>query len=375
MPLGASAFELGRLVSAAHSVVAAELSRRTGKSVGPALLRDRLAESVRELNAQLTTDKGRRANGYLNDPRLQLAYLAHHLPMHAAKTSVLIREVAPARPAAETVCILDVGAGPLSASLGALMAWPGKAEIHGVDRATGMMRMGQDVLGKLAPEARAVLHAASVREVPALARKVKPHLVVAANVIGELAREERAEFLVKTWDALPEGSHFLVMEPGTRVHGQGLVEAREALRAAREVHIAAPCIGHPRCPLLGSKDWCHADRLAQWPHEYLDVARRAGLAPQELKFSYLWLTRKPAEKTPSPLLRLIGGPMSPRPGVTLRYACGAQGRVTLEGGSGSPWTDCPGSAGGCHRNQRAQRGAEQNGSPRAPAEPSASTAG
>jgi len=334
--------ELDRLVNAARAVVTEELSRRTGRPVGPGTLQSRLAEGLRELNAQLTHDRESRRSGYLSLPPLQLAYLAHHFPMHAAKVALLCREYLAERPVTSgPLRIMDVGAGPLSAAAGAVLALGGPAEIIAVDRATQMMKLGDLALKRMFSDVTTTLKTAGVRDVPQDMRLFKPHLTIAANVIGELTPPERQDFLMRAWDALEEGTHLLIVEPGTRIHSQGLVDAREALRLARRINILGPCMASVDCPLVGSRDWCHAEREAQFPKAYLEIARSAGLTPESLKFSHLWLAKLPPPKRATNILRIIGGPMTPDPRTVLRYACGPHGRVTLEAPPGGVLTTSP----------------------------------
>lgn len=326
-----------RLTAAAQRVALRVLAERLRRPVPPAVLLERLALGLRTLNELLTSRRGDRHGDYLSDPRLALAYLAHHLPMHAAKVALLVQETCPVRPVppAEPVRILDVGAGPLSAALGAVWAWGGTpARVVALDRVGSMMRLGLDVLRELFPSVEATLETAGVDQAPRLARALSPHLTVLANVLGELgdgvrAVGHRASLLQRLVEAAPPDGHVLVVEPGTRLHGQQLVAVREALRQDGGMHVWGPCVGFPACPLLGREDWCHAERNLPWPKDYVALANMAGIRADRLKFSWLWLSRTPPPAPAPGLLRLIGGTMTPRPREHLRYACGPRGMLTL----------------------------------------------
>jgi hypothetical protein len=326
-----------RLTHAAQQVALRALAGRLRRPVPPAVLLERLADGLRTLNELLTSRRGDRHGDYLSDPRLGLAYLAHHLPMHAAKVALLVAETCPARPGApgSPLRILDVGAGPLSAGLGALMAWGGTpARLVALDRVGSMMRLGLEVVKDLYPQVDAVLETAGVEAAPRLAKALQPHLTLLANVVGELgegprALAQRAALLQRLLEAAPADGHVLIVEPGTRIHGQQLVAVRELLRSDGGMHVWGPCVGFPACPLLGREDWCHAERQVPWPGDYVNLANRAGIRADRLKFSWLWLSRTPPPAAPAGLLRLIGGTMTPRPKEALRYACGARGMVTL----------------------------------------------
>jgi precorrin-6B methylase 2 len=256
-----------------------------------------------------------------------MAYLAHHFPMHAAKVALLTQENLPLS-RQEPLRILDIGAGPLSASVGAVLTWERTAHVLALDRARAMMQLGAKTMSLLAPHVEVMLEAGNASAAPELMQRFQPHLVLAANVLGEVPNA--ASLAARLWDALPQDSHLLLLEPGTRIHSQNLIRIRETLRQQRDVTLLAPCLGQPACPLANTTDWCHTQRRVTWPQEYLELARRAGLNPEALKFSYLWLARTHVNPNPRDALRVIGGAMAPRPNVTLRYACGPSGRVTLE---------------------------------------------
>src|SRR5205814_1743583 len=79
--------------------------------------------------------------------------------------------------------ILDVGAGPLSASAGALVALGAPVRIHAIDRAEQMMQLGKRALHALpgGSETQVVLETADVRAAIARMRRFAPWLTVLGN--------------------------------------------------------------------------------------------------------------------------------------------------------------------------------------------------
>jgi hypothetical protein len=365
---------VARWCAASRAVAEAELHRRAGRRLSPRETEARLAEGLRRLNALLTRDRATRRASYLSDPPLMLAYLCHHFPVHAAKVAILCRENL-ATPPARPWRVLDVGAGPLSACAGALAAFPGPALVHAVDLSGTMMRLGLRVLEALCPDAQVTLEVATAQ---AVAARTPPaagvDLLVMANVLGELGGSghddhERLSVCQGLLRAAPR--HVLLLEPGTRIHAQALVRVRERILAWGDGGdgwtVAAPCVGQPACPMLRGPHWCHADREITWPDAYLRLARAAGLQPESLRFSSLWLTRDPVPPHPPGTLRLVGGPMDPGDGRLLRYACGPQGRVTLAGRGGhaaEAWARAP--RGALTRVSRETTVVEGDTAPRAP---------
>ena len=320
------------LCAAALATAAQQLRARARRSLSDAAVGARLAEGLRLLHGQLTRDRARRAKGYLSDPRLQLAYLAHHFPMHATKVAVLVSEAMEAwTPPPGPLRLLDVGAGPLSATAGAMVALGRPAQTLAVDHVGAMMQLGAQAVRHLSPHTNVTLKVADVSVVPALMAQHQPHLTVVANVLGELGPATRAAWLHQVVAALPPQGHLLLLEPGTRLHAWALAQDRAALLARGKVHVWAPCIGHPTCPMASGTDWCHADRPVAWPEAYTQLAARAGIDARHLKFSHLWLSPQPPPPAGNaPTLRLVGGPMQAAGDRLLRYACGPRGRVTLQ---------------------------------------------
>jgi hypothetical protein len=328
-PPRSPAILLELLSNAAFEAAAAEIRERARKDLPEGAVMSRLAEGLSLLHGQLTHSADERRKGYLSEPRMQIAYLAHHFAMHGAKVGILTREALARWKLPEgRLRILDVGAGPLSASAGAALALGVPVDVLAVDHVGAMMKLGAPVLRKLCPDSNVTLREADVQAVPQLVKDWKPHLVVAANVVGELGEKPRRQWLWNTAAALGPDAHLLLLEPGTREHGMGLLEDRELLREGQRVHVWAPCVGEPDCPLRGTRDWCHADRTVVWPERATTLARLAGIESRQLKFSYLWVSPQ-APPRDDALYRLIGGPMRAGGAMTLRYACGPRGKVTL----------------------------------------------
>jgi ribosomal protein RSM22 (predicted rRNA methylase) len=224
-----------------------------------------------------------------------LAYALARMPAtYAAVTASLnaLREITPGFAPAS---LLDVGAGPGTATWAAAEAFPSLTDFTLLDSNSALRTLALDLFqgsSRLSGveyahrEARAALAAAEAAD-----------LVVASYVIGEIDDTERtalAELLwAKTRDTL------LVVEPGTPAGYARIIALRAQLIAVGAL-VAAPCPHDGKCPLL-APDWCHfTQRLPRsQAHRHL---KGAALPFEDEKFAYVALTRAPVARHPARLL-------------------------------------------------------------------------
>lgn len=244
------------------------------------------------------------------------AYLATRAPATFATTRRVISELASLRPGFAPGSILDLGAGPGTATWAALDVFGTTGRAVLVERDPAMAALG----ARLAQS----LFTGFVAETAWTSGDVvtiglpKSDLVVAAYVLGELGRDRELAALERWWGAT--GGELVLIEPGTPV-------AFERLRAARSTliswgaHVTAPCPGDGRCPMSGA-DWCHfAVRLERSAlHRELKGAR---LGYEDEKYSYLVVSRNPPV---APLARLVRSPR-PHKGHVRVVLCEAEGLV------------------------------------------------
>jgi len=228
------------------------------------------------------------------------AYLATRAPATFAATRRVLAEVASLRPDFAPENILDLGAGPGTATWAAAAVFPSLEAAELVEREPDMAELGvrlaqRGAPGLLAGAAWTIGNAAQVAT-------AKSDLVVAAYLLGELAGSEELPALERWW-GVTRGELVLV-EPGTPA-------GFERLRAARRVlvswgaRLTAPCPHEAPCPMAGS-DWCHfAVRLERSSlHRELKGAR---LGYEDEKYSYLAVSAARAPRAAARVLR------SPRP--------------------------------------------------------------
>ncbi|WP_316192294.1 MULTISPECIES: small ribosomal subunit Rsm22 family protein [unclassified Bradyrhizobium] len=248
-----------------------------------------------------------------------IAYATVRMPATYAAVVASLNAVMQASPDFAPASLLDVGAGPATASFAAAEAFPLLTSFNAVDSnpalrelaltlADDTMRL-RDLSYALGP-ARALLDRAGSAD-----------LVIASYMIGELTEAERSATVDALWART--GDTLLIVEPGTPAGYQRIMVARDRLIAAG-AHVAAPCPHATPCPLV-APDWCHfAQRLARSrAHREL---KGADVPFEDEKFSFVALTRKPA--THRPAARVLAPPAVTKVGATAKL-CQADGAARV----------------------------------------------
>ncbi len=224
-----------------------------------------------------------------------LAYALARMPATHAAVAASLNALQAIRPDFAPQSLLDVGAGPGTASWAAAEAFPTLASFTLLDAnpalralalefATGSSRLG----------------AANYQLGPAhtlLGKAGEADLVIASYMIGELGERERRDLVNAMWTKTHDT--LVIIEPGTPAGYARIIAARAQLIASG-AHVAAPCPHERACPLQ-SPDWCHfAQRL---PRSRAHMQMKDAEVPfEDEKFSYVVLTRTPLAQRPSRVL-------------------------------------------------------------------------
>ena len=290
------------------------------------------AESLALLSELFTQARPQLPTGYMNQPRFRAAYLLYFLPTCAATVlHVLAESQVLTGLVARPLRVLDLGAGPLTASLALALATDVQLEVTAVDAARQAMEDGQAILRQLRPDATVRLLAGNLRDGALLGKLTGPYdLILAANVLNEWPHQTSrpaTDWLLRLLTAkLAPGGAVVLVEPATRHASHRLIAVREHMLAATELAVLAPCKGVMPCPLADStRDWCHAEQPWQRPRQVALLDEAVGHRRATLKFSHLVLADRQRPAWPRDGFRVIGGAMVA--GETFRrYLCGADGR-------------------------------------------------
>ena len=283
-----------------------------------------ILKALDALQAEFTVARGQRQGGYLRHPAAVHAYGHFYGLRTAVKTSVLLKELQPKGPRR----LLDIGAGTLGASLGALHALPSLEEVVALDRSKPAMAWGAERVRSFRPHVQLRTQAWDAlkdrRPFP------KADLAIIANVLNEFGDERRADHLVRAaLKAVEPKGLVLILEPGTRAASKGLIRLREATK--QFVPIAGPCLGARVCPY--AKDpragWCFSELHGEEPAWYTALRDAAGI--QQARLTYSWLAFGPNTRPVERFVRVLSGPMKAG-----RYLCTHEGRILAQGLHGSP---------------------------------------
>ena len=325
------------LARSAERLVRERYSPRRARSREQAF--ERHASALSELSEHFTSERGQLPRGYLDRPGVRAAYLLYYLITGAATARAVLRLAGLDRqPFGPPLRVLDLGAGPLTASLGLALSLPDRPlQILAVDTSPSIMADGATLMRELCPKAEVETRRLDLRDRNALRRVGTGFdLILAGNVLNELPTGGRRGGEDPAWrlvsgllaDALAPGGRLVHWEPGTRMASGRLVTLREEVLAQEAGQVLAPCAGAPSCPFAHPRadGWCHAEQPWRRPAIVADLDRAIGHRRGTLKFSWLVLAPTQAQVELPKGWRIIGGPMRAG-GVFRRYLCGLEGRV------------------------------------------------
>jgi ribosomal protein RSM22 (predicted rRNA methylase) len=243
-----------------------------------------------------------------------LAYALARMPATYAAVSASLNALCEIRPDFAPTSLLDVGAGPGTATWAAAEAFPSLTSFALLDANSALRALALD-LGRDSTRLRKMTYQhGEVRA--ALAGSEAADLVVASYMIGEISDAERTALADLMWAKTRDT--LLIVEPGTPA-GYGRIIALRRQLIAAGAHVAAPCPHDGECP-LAAPDWCHFTQRLPRSRAHKQL-KSAELPYEDEKFSYVALTRAPAARHPA---RVLAQPVVTKVAVTARL-CTDQG--------------------------------------------------
>jgi ribosomal protein RSM22 (predicted rRNA methylase) len=223
-----------------------------------------------------------------------LAYALVRMPATYAAVSASLNALSEIRPGYAPATLLDVGAGPGTASFAAAEAFASLNTFVLFDANASLRALALDLARGLRFDNLTYQRGTAAM---LLASSEPTDLVIASYLIGELGDGERRRLAELLW--AKTGDTLVVVEPGTPAGYARIIALREQLIGAG-AHVVAPCPHDHACPLAGP-DWCHfAQRLPRSrAHKQI---KGAELPFEDEKFSYVVLSRSPIADRPSRVL-------------------------------------------------------------------------
>lgn len=209
-----------------------------------------------------------------------LAYALVRMPATYAAVRHALDQAAERCPELVPASLLDVGAGPGTASWAAAEVWPTLEQMTLIDQNPALLALsrtiGQACNGAQVEIAEGTLPAA-------LEKATAADLVMASYALAEFATAALHPVLARLWPLTRQ--MLVIVEPGTPEGFKRILVCREWLLAAG-AHVVAPCTHAGACPLGEGERWCHFNqRLARRRDHQL--VKSAGVNYEDEKLCYL----------------------------------------------------------------------------------------
>lgn len=262
-----------RLPDAVLALIENEIARHPGAE---------LARAARLITEQYRDrERGERASPapLLSTAVQRAAYLAMRMPATYAAVSAALHAVREAAPDLGPFSVLDLGAGPATATLAAHALFPSLSSATLIERGPHLERFARAALAAT-PLRNAEIITADLTSVKLPAAD----LVLCAYTLNELAPSAVTALIESAWSAAKLA--FVVIEPGSRAGFANILTLRRFLIAQDDAHLAAPCPGTMPCPLAQRGDWCHFAARVQRSALHRRL-KQGELSYEDEKFSYV----------------------------------------------------------------------------------------
>ena len=275
-----------------------------------------LTEKIAVLSNLFTRERVGISTRYLDNPALGAGYAAYFLPVNFAKIQILLSELPNDWADRSAISVLDIGAGPGTASL-AVLDWlsgrprvnPTVLNVTALDHSKSALMEATRLWnnygpGTLVGPAKLTTSVEQIetigrQDLSQITRKQAPYdLIIIANCLNELFQDsadsdaQRATLLERVLSVLKPDGTLMVVEPALRSTARALHQVRDRLLAQGLCTVYSPCLHEKPCPaLIKVDDWCHEERAWDPPEWISAFDRDVGLIKDALKFSYVLLRK------------------------------------------------------------------------------------
>ncbi|MBC9881163.1 SAM-dependent methyltransferase [Bradyrhizobium sp. INPA01-394B] len=233
-----------------------------------------------------TTYRAGGGSGTIKSEADALAYALARMPATYAAVVASLSALAEIAPSFAPETLLDVGAGPGTASWAAAEAFSSLQDFTLLDTNATLSRLALEL-------ARDSTRLSDCRYLPGdaatnLAEVSQADLVVASYIIGELSEADQRKLAETMW---AKARHALVViEPGTPAGYDRILALRQQL-IGLGAFVAAPCPHEKPCPLV-APDWCHFNQRLPRSQAHRQI-KGAEVPFEDERFIYVALTRAP----------------------------------------------------------------------------------
>lgn len=303
-----------------------------------------LIKAAEDVSSRYRREDGR-SNFQIKNEVEALSYLASRVPATYAANARVMAEIRKHCSDFSPKSILDIGAGPATASLAAGQYFETIETSRLIEPNVYLSKAGQEFFAPYLQGAEW-----QTKNIESVSFDKSFDIVIASYVLNEVAKNKIHGLIEKCWDAC--SGMMVIIEPGTP-QGASIIQQVREFAVNREINILAPCPHAGECPLqfsyqqhphpnpppsrgrelkpsplagegLDGGRWCHF--AVRTSRSKLHKTLKCGDAGfEDEKFSYIVLSRQPS--TP-PSYRLIGYPS----GTKLRelQVCSPKGAETLQ---------------------------------------------
>jgi ribosomal protein RSM22 (predicted rRNA methylase) len=224
-----------------------------------------------------------------------LAYALARMPATYAAASACLNALTEARPDFAPQSLLDVGAGPGTASWAAGEALPSLQAFALLDTNPALRTLALELL-QGSPRFDGLRYEGGDARI-LLDKAERADLVMASYLIGEASETARRSLVEAMWARTRDT--LVVIEPGTPSGYAHIIASRTHLIASGAT-VLAPCPHERACP-LAAPDWCHFSQRLARSRAHKQV-KGAEVPFEDERFSYVVLTRRPAAERASRVL-------------------------------------------------------------------------
>ena len=251
-----------------------------------------------------------------------LGYVVSRMPATFAAARNVFGRLIERCPSFAPRSVLDLGAGPGTASWAAVSAWPAIESITQADANGRLMSLG----AHLAESANSAALRGAIRVPGDLAENPSKgstfDLAILSYTLAELSAAQSMHVLTSAWQACCGA--LAVVEPGTPRGYERILRARDLL-LAEGARIAAPCPHESKCP-LAEPDWCHFSQRVARSRDHMHL-KSAEVPFEDERFSYVVAVRdsifQPAKEG-----RILAAPEIGKASAAAKV-CTSDGRLDL----------------------------------------------
>jgi len=242
------------------------------------------------------TYRGGGNSGTIRSEADALAYALARMPATYAAVTASLNALVEITPDFAPNSLLDIGAGPGTASWAAAEAFPSLKDFTLLDANDALRLLALD-LARDSSRLREISYERGEARA-ALAKANAADLVVASYMINEIGDAEQRALTELMWEKTRDT--LLVVEPGTPAGYARIIALRDHL-IGLGAHVAAPCPHDDKCPLQ-APDWCHFTQRLQRSRSHMQV-KGAEVPFEDERFAYVALMHAPvAGRRPSRVL-------------------------------------------------------------------------